>query len=169
MKKLILKSIFFTGIYTFYHFGHDILPLPIFATSESIWQHLKIGYFSAITLSLLEFAYFALGKRIYDLYNFALSRLANAQFIAGIIFSLFYLLLGLIHKLPGGVTEVVMVVILTWFAALVAYYIEGEVYINFAGKSNLLLATAVIFLVINSYLFLKFSTEVPYYLLFLEH
>ncbi len=169
MKNIILKSLLFTVIYTIFHFGYDVLPLPVFATSESIWDHLKIGYFSAITLSLLELAYFSLSKRAYDLYKFALSRLVNAQFIVGIIFSLFYLLLAIVHKLPGGVTEVVMVVILTWFAALVAYYIEGELYEGFTGKSNLLLITAVVFLVINSYLFIKFSAEVPYYLLFLEN
>jgi|LSQX01.2.fsa_nt_gb hypothetical protein len=168
MKKLLIKSILFTVIYTIFHFAYDVLPLPIFATSESIWEHLKIGYFSAIALSLLELAYYALSKRVYDIYNFILSRAVNAQLIAGILFAFFYLLLAIVGQLPGGAAEVVVVVIMTWFAALVVYYIEGEIYENYIGKSNLLLAVVLVFLVINSYLFIKYSFEVPYYLLFLE-
>ena len=168
MRNLIIKSFLFTAIYTLFHFGYEILPLPIFATSESIWQHLKIGFFSAITLSLLEVAYYTLTKYAIDWYNFLLSRLISAQLIVGSIFSLFYLYIGIFYKLPGSVTEIVIVVIMTFLGAFMAYYFESEIYTNFHGQSLILLVACFIFLVITAYLFLKFSNQVPYYPLFTE-
>lgn len=168
MRNLLIKGLLFTGIYTLFHFGHDVVPLPVFATSESIWQHLKIGFFSAITLSLLELVYFSLSRRGCDFYNFALSRLISAQLIIGIIFSLFYLYVGLFYKLPGSVTEVVLVVCLTFLGAFIAYFIEGELYQHFSGRSMVLLMVCLLFLLINSYLFIHFSNQVPYYPLFTE-
>ncbi|MEQ8201737.1 MAG: hypothetical protein ABRQ24_10005 [Syntrophomonadaceae bacterium] len=169
MRNLLIKCLLFIGIYTLFHFGHDVVPLPVFSTSESIWQHLKIGFFSAITLSLLELAYFSLFRHIDNFYNFALSRLISAQLIVGIIFSLFYLYVGLFYKLPGSVTEIVLVAFLTFLGAFIAYYIEAEFYWHFSGQDMLLLMVCLLFLVINGYLFIKFSNQVPYYPLFTEH
>lgn len=168
MKRLIFKSFLFVIIYTIFHFGEDVIAIPIFANSESIWQHLKIGFFSGIILSLIEWAYYTVVRYSYDWYNFILSRLISAQLIAGVIFSLFYLYTGLFHKLPGGTTEIVLVVILTYVAGFIAYYLEGEIYENFTGQSRLLLVICFIFLIINAYLFITYSYEVPYYPLFTE-
>ena len=168
MRNLLIKSLLFTGIYTLFHFGHDVIALPFFATSESIWQHLKIGFFSAITLSLLEYAYFTLYKPNYNKYNFVLSRLISAQLVVGFIFSLFYLYLSLFYKLPGAVTEVVLVVFITFLGGYLAYYVEGKLYRYYSDQSMLLLLLCFLFLIVNSYLFLKFPNQVPYYPLFTE-
>ncbi len=168
MKRLIIKSFLFVIIYTLFHFGEDVIALPIFANSESIWQHLKIGFFSGITLSLLEWGYYTVARYSYDWYNFILSRLISAQFIAGAIFSIFYLYSGIFNKLPGGTTGIVLVVILTYISGFIAYYLEGEIYRNFTGQSRLLLIVCFLFLIINSYLFITYSNQVPYYPLFTE-
>lgn len=58
--NLVTKALFFFGIYVFLHFGYEATGFevlrPVFGTSESVFEHLKIGFFAYFFASLFEFA-----------------------------------------------------------------------------------------------------------------
>ncbi len=54
----IVKSLLYLGLYALLHFGYEkrgwSALRPVFGTSESVFEHLKIGFFAYFFASLLE-------------------------------------------------------------------------------------------------------------------
>jgi hypothetical protein len=95
MKTHILKSelwgivfiILFGGVLHFvFDWSGNWTPLaPFAAVNESVWEHLKLGYWPALILSLIEYRYIKNYSK-----NFFVARVACLYIIPFVIIVLFY-------------------------------------------------------------------------------
>lgn len=164
---VVIKALIFLGVYTAFHYAYPLIQWPIFAISESPWEHLKIGFFSAAFLVLAELALFA-GSRIYPWVRFFGSRFTGIILTPVSLFLFFYLSIALFGKITPTWLMVVSTVIVTLLSGLTSFHTENE-FLDFPWekKSSLLLLQVVI-LIITTFLFIAFTYHLPYYPLFTE-
>lgn len=90
---ILAKAFLYLGLYVFLHFGYDATGFdvlrPIAGVSESVFEHLKIGFFAYFFASLLEFV--ILRRRSFRPRGFWPSRMLATWSIPWTIVSLWYL------------------------------------------------------------------------------
>lgn len=116
---IIAKTLLYLGIYVFLHFAYEVtgweVLRPVAGTNESVFEHLKIGFFAYFFASLSEFAF--LRKRPVRPRGFWPSRLLATWSVPWVIVSIWYLVYALTEKpLPLSLE-------LTW--ALVVTFLSG--------------------------------------------
>ncbi|QGT98695.1 hypothetical protein SYNTR_0102 [Candidatus Syntrophocurvum alkaliphilum] len=168
IKYILLKAVIFLIVYTIFHFSYDFLQLKIFAVSESVWQHLKIGLFAAVLIGLIEVIILTIRGNVIFIQNLLFSRIISSLLVPLIIFLFFYLLIALFGKITPTIVELIANIAIVFFAGIIAFYIENEILELPVYEKPILLWIFIIMLVIASYLFLAFTENPPYYPLFVE-
>ncbi len=168
MWMVFAKAFIFLMIYTLFHFAYPILPLTVFAVSEAVWEHMKIGFFGILFLNLLELFVLAYKGKISSWVQWAFSRLVSTLLFAPIIFLMFYSQQVLFGKLSPVILEVGINILSTFLAGLIAFYVENEILdFELQRKTGLFLLLITSFL-ITAFLFWVFTYTHPYYPLFTE-
>ena len=163
IKYIVLKSLIFLGVYALFHFGYEIVPLPIFISSESIWEHLKGGFFTATLIALAEiFLRNKLSPKI-SFRHFLMSRLSGILSVPLIIFILYYTLNSWTGKLDNSTLEMIIAISVTILSAVIAYLIENEL---LELDSPILFYITLGLFIFLAYLFILFTYELPFYPLF---
>lgn len=167
-RYIVLKSLIFLGVYTALHFGGHVQHLPVFAVSESPWEHLKIGFYAASLLVLLEAIWLGIKREVFSWGRFFSSRLTGVLIIPVLLFLLFYLSVALWGRITPDWLQITYAVAITLASGLTAAYVENE-FLDFRWehKPFLLLLTVIIYF-IALYLFIQFTYHLPYYPMFTE-
>jgi hypothetical protein len=94
---ILTKTLLYLGLYALLHFGYEAtgweVLRPVFGGSESVFEHLKMGFFAYFFASLLEFG--LLRRRPVFPRGFWFSRLLATWSIPWVIVTVWYLVPGL--------------------------------------------------------------------------
>ena len=160
--KVYQKGFLFWAIYVVFHFAYRLLPVfpvALFSgTDESIFQHLKLGFFVYLLTSILEYLIYRRRIRNRDSYFF--SRLAATVFLPWVIFILWYIAPAFYGRLPVIALEAVygniIIIIAGWFAAVLEQGLEQITY------SKPLKAVILTLFVVSFCLYIIFTFKLPW-------
>ncbi len=127
-KHLLLKALFVQIVFLLLHFSYDWFPnlfTRIFSgTSESVFQHMKIAFYSYGLVSLIEFLIFR--KVLKDPLNFGITRMASTVFYCWPLFILFFTPPAYYGKYPSDIYEIISANIILYATSLIAGIFELE-------------------------------------------
>lgn len=168
IEYILIKSVIFVIVYTLFHFAHHYLAWPIFSVSESVWEHLKIAYYSAILLATVELLLLPLYHNEIPLESFFLSRLVGVLSIVPLIFLFFYYVYGVFGIIQKKLIKILSVVTLTWAGGFCALFIEAQALYFPVENGKPLLILLSFLSVMLLFLFIKFTYRIPIYPVFEE-
>jgi hypothetical protein len=127
-KHLLLKALIVQVVFLLLHYSYDWFPNTftriISGTDESVFQHMKIGFFSYGLVSLVEFLIFR--KVLEDPLNFGVTRMASTVFYCWPMFILFFTPPAFLGKYPNDIYEIVSANIILYTTSLIAGIFELE-------------------------------------------
>jgi hypothetical protein len=149
-------------LFAILHYLYTLSPNPFFqiisGTDESVFQHLKMGFFGYLLLIGID--YLIIRKRVENKQSFIISRLISSLLVPWIIFIVWYLVPAIVgHELGFGrelAWALVVVFITGLFAALIDENTEKFEY-NFEIK-----IVIGILVLISLVIFIWFSFELPW-------
>jgi len=159
---IYLKGLFFLTIFSIFHFAYEIFPspvlVPICAINESVWQHLKIAFFSYFVLNLVEFVFRR--RSIQNKSGFIFSRLLTTIVIPWFVFILWYTMAAFYGRLEILLLEVIFASIVTLLSGTVCATIE----LNIEDKhfTRNFKAFILIIFVISASLYVIFTYKLPW-------
>ncbi|MFX1274158.1 MAG: DUF6512 family protein [Promethearchaeota archaeon] len=160
------KAIVFLLLFMLFHYLYDWFPNIIIAifsgTNESIYQHMKIGFYVYIFLSIIEYVIFR--NQIEDKEKFLFSRLLSTFLIP--YMSMFFYLIGSMFGDPITILALEAIYsILMCFISVFPVLILEKWYEKF--EYNLLVKIVIIILIIISIAeFGVFTFKSPWYDIF---
>ena len=162
-KYLYLRSLLFLAIFLGLNYAYKFFPIVIFqifsGINESVFQHMKIGFYSYMILSAIEF--FVFKKKITDTTKFLFSRVFSLILYPWIIFLLFFFTRVVYPWQMHFVIEIISANIVVYISVLMLGFIEIDIMKLEFGKRlrvNLLILLAL--LVIE---FTAFSFYLPWH------
>jgi len=164
--SLVVKAIVLQIIFIVLHYSYDWFPNNFTALcsgiNESVYQHMKIGYFSYVLFALMEFILIRQAIHSFDRYIYA--RLFSATY-----FPLVMMVIYLLGPLTFGHTESMLVEIIFANAALLAtsvstLIVEGHIE---ASKPKVSFRVLTIALFVLSFAqFIVFTFDIPWFDIF---
>lgn len=152
-----LKSFFYLLIFSVLHFGYDLTKLnflkPFCGVNESIFQHLKMAFWSYIFLGLTE----VLSKKRKELLY---SRLFSAVILPWITMIIWYIPFTILTKIQVPVIEILWSITATYFSAIITILIEKNIEILEISKEFKILILFLTF--ISAFLFVSYTYRLPY-------
>jgi hypothetical protein len=166
-KWVLVKSVIFLLVFSLLHYIHELIPIFPFAiiggVSESVFQHIKIAYFSYIFTVLIEMGIFR--KKIDNIRNFWDIRLITILLIPWLEFILWYVgpAFGELHSLAVELTfSFVVLYLMGIFAGMIE--ISSTLTLGRMGRTALVVLNAVAI-----FIFAVYSFKDPYIDVFLLH
>ncbi len=167
--NVYLKSLLFLVFFSIFHFGYELTKWqflkPFCGVNESVFQHLKMGFWSYSLLSVIE--YFFQSKKVKNkIVNFWYSRILSILIIPWILTIIWYLLPALYGRAKSLIIDLPWAVITTYVSGLFVMQIEKEI-----EKVRFRVITKVIvllLLVISAFLFIWFTYRLPWIDLFVD-
>jgi hypothetical protein len=148
-RSLVLKMLALQVIFLLLHYGYDwfsnSITMVFSGINESIYQHMKVGLFTYLLTSLLE--YLLVRKSIVNLAGFVYARLFAATIYPFAIFVFYYMAPAYYGQLNSIPLEVIYANIALLLASFSAIAIERQIE---TGKPNRLFRVAVIVLFLIS-------------------
>ncbi len=164
--KIATKVIIYMAIFSLLHFGYDLTGwnflIPFCGTDESVFEHLKMGFWSYLLVSTLEFLILKRKERSSN--NFWMSRLISTIFIPWLIVVVWYLVPGIYGKVESITLELVWAFIVVIVSAIIGIVLEKSTEkIKFGmGLKTIIL----VLLIICIFFFVRFSYSKPWIDLF---
>ncbi len=159
------KAIVYLLLFSLLHYLYEWIPNIVIAlfsgTSESIYQHMKIGFYVYLLLSLIEFIVFR--NQIEDRQKFLFSRLLSAFLVS--YMSMFFYLIG---SMFGHITLVFLEVIYSisiCFISIFPVLILERWYEKFDYNTNVKLII-IILIIISIIEFTVFTFKLPWHDIF---
>ena len=162
-KYIYIRSLIFLGLFILLHYTYDFFPnivVQIFSgIDESVFQHMKIGFYSYIILVLLEFAVFR--KKIDDNIKFLFSRVFSMVLYSWIMFILFFFTRVIYPWQMHFVVEIISAQITTYISALFLGFIELDtIKIDYGKRLKILLLILIVLLIVE---FTAFTFYLPWH------
>jgi hypothetical protein len=159
---IYLKSLIFLFVFSILHFGYEWLGwkilIPFCGIDESVFQHLKMGFWAYIFVSFIE--YLILRNRVKKASNFWFSRFFSAIILPWIIILVWYLVPAIYSKRLSVPLEIIWAIFSAYLSSVFSEYFAREI-----EKINFRLSTkiAILFLlIISAFLFILFSYKLPW-------
>lgn len=163
-----LKGLYFLTIFSVFHFAYEIFPSPVLAPicaiNESIWQHLKIAFFSYFVLNLIEFVFRR--RSIQNKSGFIFSRLLTTIVIPWFIFILWYTMAAFYGRLKILLLEIIFASIVTALSGIVCATIELNIQDRHFTRN--LKAFILIIFAISASLYVIFTYKLPWIDVFVD-
>jgi len=164
---IYVRSVLFLVIFIVLHYLYKWFPNVVVSLfsgiNESVYQHFKIGFYSYLILTIIEFTVFR--KKIDDRKNFFFSHLLSAIIIPWIIFILF-LIAAMFFGERHFIIELIYAITITYLTALCTSIFEQEIKeIEFSKRFKWLM---LIFLVILIMEFTIFTFNLPWHDIFAD-
>lgn len=163
-----LKSLIYLLLFGLLHFGYEYTGIDILkticGTNESIFQHLKMGFFAFFFASIIE--YVVIRKRLKRNNNFWSSRVLLSIIIPWFIFLIWYLAPAIWGKFSTVTGELSWAFFVTYITGVIASLIEKDI-----AKSAMSSITKIIIFalfVISAFLFIWFTYTPPWIDLFVD-
>jgi len=162
-KYMYIRSLIFLGIFILMHYTYKFFPnvvIQIFsAIDESVFQHMKIGFYSYLILSVIEFLIFK--KKIADTTKFLFSRVFSMVLYPYLIF-LFFLFTRVVYPWQMHfVIEIISAQIVVYISVLFLGFLEVEIVkLEFGKRLRVLSLILLVLLIIE---FTAFSFYLPWH------
>lgn len=163
-----VKAGVFWAVFLALHFGYKSLPLEplklISPINESIFQHMKAGFFTYLIVCGVEYA--TRGRRAAGQHRYWFARLAAALLAPWLVFILWYIAPAVYGRLPGVAPEIIYSNIITLIVGLFAATFEGgfeQIEYSYSLKAVILSLCAI-----AAGLFVIFTYELPWADVFIE-
>lgn len=165
--SIYLKALIYLIIFGLLHFGYESTGLqflkPICGTDESVFQHLKMGFFAYFFASLIEYGII---RRRFRGNNFWCSRALATIFIPWIIFLIWYLAPAIWGKFSTITAELSWALIVTYISGVFGGILENGIE-KIKASSGLKIAISILF-VVSILLFVWFTYKLPWIDLFVD-
>ena len=130
MGYFTLKSIIFMAFYAILHFLYTILHQnPFFqaiaGTDESVFQHLKIGFFAYLILIGID--YLIVRKEIENVSSFVFSRLISSLLVPWIIFIIWYIVPAFVGHEIGLAKELAWALVVVFITGIMAAVVDDNI------------------------------------------
>lgn len=160
--NIYIKSFLYLIIFSLLHFGYDLTGwaflVPFCGTNESVFQHLKMAFWSYFFTSIFE--YFLKKGKIDRRDSFLYSRFFSMIIIPWFIMLTWYLVPAIFGKIEISLLEVSWAIFVTYFSAVMTGKIEKnieEIKINAGFK-----IVIIILFVISAFLYVRFTYQPPW-------
>jgi len=165
--SIFLKALIYLILFGLLHFGYDISKLeilkPICGINESVFQHLKMGFFAYFFTSLIEYGFI---KRKLKGNSFWTSRMLATISIPWFIFLVWYLAPAIWGKFATATGELSWALIVTYISGIIASIMEKD--IEKTRLSSSFKMTVLILFFISMFLFVWFTYKLPWVDLFVD-
>ncbi|MGQ9746724.1 MAG: hypothetical protein ACUVQZ_03020 [Candidatus Caldatribacteriaceae bacterium] len=159
--NIIFKALLYWGFYGILHFGYTLSKIPILkpicGTSESVFEHLKIGFFAYLLASLCEYILYS---RRYQKLSFFATRFFSTLSIPWIIFLLWYLGVALWGKVEILYLELAFANGVVLVSGMMGKIIEKE--IEQIHLSSQFQSIVYILFGITLFIFVRFTYAIPW-------
>ncbi|MHA2287471.1 MAG: DUF6512 family protein [Promethearchaeota archaeon] len=162
-KYIYIRSLIFLGIFILLHYTYDFFPNIVFqifsGIDESVFQHMKIGFYSYVILTLLEFAIFR--KKITNNSKYLFSRIFSMVLYPWIMFILFFFTRVIYPLQMHFVVEIISAQITVYITALILGFIEIDIIkIDFGNRLKVILLILIVLLIVE---FTAFTFYLPWH------
>ena len=160
---IALKSFIFVAFFAILHFLYTELHQNVFfqiiaGTDESVFQHLKLGFFAYLLLIGVD--YLIIRKRVENVNSFIFSRLISSLLIPWIIIAVWYIVPAFVGHEIGLARELTWALVVVFLAGIFAAILDEN---TEKVEFNLSIRILVIFMVVVSiFIFIWFSFELPW-------
>jgi len=158
IRSLLLLAIFI-GMHYLYKFFPNVIIQIFSGINESVFQHMKVGFYSYLILSVIEFLVFK--KKITNKDKFLFSRVFSMVLYPYLIF-LFFLFSRVVYPWQMlFVIEIISAQITVYISVLFLSFIEVEIMkFEFGKRLRVLLGILLVLLIIE---FTAFSFYLPWH------
>jgi hypothetical protein len=162
-KYILLKALILQVTFLVLHYAYDFFPNQftriISGTSEAVFQHMKIGFFSIALVNLVEF----LVKRIKvdRPVDYGFARMASAIFYCWPMFILFFTPPAYYGKYPSDLYEIISANIILYLTSLSALIFENQLERNQISLPFKVVITGLIVIFIS--LLVIYSHQNPWF------
>ncbi len=161
VKVFLIQGLFLILHYLYDWFPNDFVSL-ISGTDESVYQHMKIGFFAYIMLVIIE--YLIIRKNINPINNYIYSRLFTASYYPLVIMVIYLLGPMAFGQFESIAAEIIFANIALLLTSLSSFIVERHVE---ASQPSLGFRFIVIFLFLLSLSqFIIFTFELPWFDIF---
>lgn len=126
-KRILSKALFVQIAFLILHYSYDFFPhtiTQIFSgTSEAVWEHMKIAFYSFGFVSLIEYLIHSRKKTDHASYGFAV--LAATLFYCWPMFILFFTPPAIFGQYPNDVFEIISANIVLYSTSVFVIIIES--------------------------------------------
>lgn len=127
-KHILVKALIVQFVFLFLHYLYDWFPTNLTrvlsGTSEAVFAHMKIAFFSYGLVSLMEFLLFR--RALKDPLNFGITRMTSTLFYCWPLFILFFTPPAYYGKYPDDIYEIISANIILYTASVIAGILELE-------------------------------------------
>jgi hypothetical protein len=127
-KYILLKALLLQVAFLVLHYAYDFFPNGftriISGTSEAVFQHMKIGFYSIALINLVEFL--IKRNKVERPGDYGFARLASAMFYCWPMFILFFTPPAYYGKYPTDLAEIISANIILYLTSLSALIFENQ-------------------------------------------
>lgn len=158
VRSLLYLAIFI-GLHYMFKFFPNVISQIFSGINESVFQHMKVGFYSYLILSIIEF--FVFKKKINDKTKFLFSRVFSMILYPFLIF-LFFLFTRVIYPWQMlFVVEIISAQITVYISVLALGFIEQDIKkLEFGKRFKVILLILLLLLIIE---FTAFSFYLPWH------
>ncbi len=160
--NIFIKPIIFLVLFSILHFGYDLTNwrflTPFCGIDESIFQHLKMVFWSYLFTSIIE--YLLIKKKIEKNSSFWYSRFLSTIILPWYVFLIWYLVPAIFGKTGSSTVELFWALISSYLSGLFAAITEKH-----NGKSEFDSASRIVIIVLlvaSAFLYIKFTYQLPW-------
>ncbi|MFW9948059.1 MAG: DUF6512 family protein [Promethearchaeota archaeon] len=156
----IVGIVFITLLGSFMHFLFELtgswLPVgAIAAVNESVWEHLKLGYWPLVFFALIEYKFIQ-----EEINNFALAKFVGSLLIMGVIIVFFYSYTAILGE------DLLILDILSFILSIVIAQLVSYKILTMKKLKNVVSTISLVGLVMLGLLFILFTYLPPHIPLF---
>ena len=158
VRSLLYLAIFI-GMHYLYKFFPSIISQIFSGINESIFQHMKVGFYSYLILSIIEF--FVFKKKITDKTKFLFSRVFSMILYPFLIFLLFLFTRVVYPWQMPFVIEIISAQTVVYISVLILGFIELDIVkLEFGKRLKVILLILLLLFIIE---FTAFSFYLPWH------
>jgi len=158
VAKALINQLAFLGL----HYAYDFFPGPVTTLfsgiNESVFQHLKIGYFAYIVTNLIEYL---IERKQTDLKQFITTRTFSTVLLPWIMFLLFFLPEAIFGKVENIILEIVLANIVLFFTSSLTIMVERHIQ-RIQPSKGFVWVSLILFLTAG-FLFIVYTLRLPWF------
>jgi len=159
-RRIILRSLAFQALFLIFHFAYDWWPNGFTAffsgIDESVFQHMKIGFYAWIVMSAVEMILVKPEAKG----DFIVSRLFGAIIAPCIFTMIWYLAAATIGRMPNDIAEIAWANLVILITGFFIESLEDQLGCRPLTKPFKIATIFLVFVAI--FLFIRFTGSVPW-------
>ena len=158
LAKTLINQVVFLGL----HYAYDFFPTTFVSLfsgiNESIFQHMKIGYFSYLITNMIELVF---QRKKINLKNFITTRILTTMLLPWIMFLLYFLPEAVYGKVNNLIVKIVLANMVLLLTSVLTVLVERH--IEKATPSKGFMWASVCLFLIAGFLFIVYTFRLPWF------